>query len=54
MIPEVFELPGFNDKYELYGNIVHYGSETGGHYINYVKVGERWYRCDDEKVHSTK
>lgn len=56
IIPEVFGLPGFNDKYELYGNVVHYGSGTGrgGHYINYVKVAERWYRCDDEKVNFTK
>ncbi len=56
VIPEEFELPGFSDKYELYGNVVHYGSGSGrgGHYVNYVKVNGRWYRCDDEKVHFTK
>ena len=55
-IPETFVLPGFSEKYELYVNVVHYGCGTGrgGHYINYVNVSGRWYRCDDEKVHFTK
>ena len=30
--------------------MVHIGSGVGGHYISYVQVKGRWYRCDDSKV----
>lgn len=26
------------------------GNGVGGHYISYVRVGHKWYRCDDSKV----
>lgn len=48
--PHQLTLPGTTEKYELYGSVVHIGSGVGGHYISYVKVAQKWYRCDDSKV----
>lgn len=30
--------------------VSHIGSGVGGHYISFVKVGNKWYKCDDSKV----
>lgn len=38
------------ERYELYGVVAHYGSGVGGHYISFVKVSNKWYKCDDNKV----
>lgn len=43
-------LPNSEEEYELYGVIVHFGSGVGGHYIAYVRVKNRWYKCDDAQV----
>jgi ubiquitin C-terminal hydrolase len=49
--PEVLELPsGRKEKYELYGVVSHIGSGVGGHYISFVKVSSKWYKCDDSRV----
>ena len=29
---------------------MHIGSGVGGHYISFVQVKGRWYKCDDSKV----
>jgi ubiquitin carboxyl-terminal hydrolase 22/27/51 len=38
----------------LYGTVVHHGSGLGGHYTCFVKVQEKWYKCDDAKVTEAK
>ena len=38
------------EEYELYGVVCHIGNGVGGHYISFVKVNAKWYRCDDHKV----
>ena len=48
--PQQLALPGTREVYELYGVVVHFGSGVGGHYISYVRVGGKWYCCDDSKV----
>ncbi len=47
--PEQLRLSAEED-YELYGVVSHYGSGVGGHYVAYVRVAQRWYRCDDSRV----
>jgi ubiquitin C-terminal hydrolase len=37
-------------KYALQCFIVHIGGFFGGHYICFVRYGERWFRCDDATV----
>lgn len=40
-------------RYSLYGVIVHLDwalSTASGHYVCYVKIGGRWYKCDDASV----
>uniref|UniRef100_A0AC34QW50 USP domain-containing protein n=1 Tax=Panagrolaimus sp. JU765 TaxID=591449 RepID=A0AC34QW50_9BILA len=39
-----------NPKYELFGVIAHEGSMTQGHYMNYIKFNNLWFKFDDEKV----
>lgn len=48
--PSKLTLPGTLEQYELYAVVVHIGSGVGGHYISYVQVKNRWYKCDDSKV----
>jgi ubiquitin C-terminal hydrolase len=28
----------------------HIGSGVGGHYISFVRVAGKWYKCDDNRV----
>lgn len=46
--PETLQLP--SETYELYGVVAHIGSGAGGHYISFVKVTGKWYKCDDNRV----
>jgi ubiquitin C-terminal hydrolase len=40
-----------NMEYELYAVMVHEGSKAeSGHYYNFVKSEEKWYKCNDECV----
>ncbi len=40
-----------NSEYKLYAVIVHYGRTIfGGHYVAFVREGDEWLLCDDEKV----
>lgn len=40
-----------NDILRLFSVIVHLGTNIGnGHYISYIRSGEKWYRTSDEKV----
>ena len=39
--------------YRLYGVIVHLDwalSTSSGHYVCYVRVGDRWFKCDDAHI----
>ncbi len=36
--------------YEIIGIIMHSGSANCGHYTAYVKSGNQWYYCNDEKI----
>ncbi|XP_056015879.1 uncharacterized protein LOC125674716 isoform X2 [Ostrea edulis] len=38
--------------YRLFGVVVHWGSESGGHYISFVKrkSDRKWIRCDDSYI----
>lgn len=41
-----------NYKYVLYALVVHFGkSAYSGHYVSFVKIGERWILFDDAKVY---
>ena len=37
-------------KYALQCFVVHIGGFFGGHYICFVRYGDRWFRCDDAMV----
>ncbi|KAF9029915.1 cysteine proteinase [Hymenopellis radicata] len=37
-------------EYDLFAVINHDGNMTNGHYTNYARSGEQWYRFDDDKV----
>ena len=37
-------------KYDLFGIIYHYGEISFGHYTSAVKVGDSWYKCNDNLV----
>lgn len=50
LYPLELTLPGSKERYELYGAVAHIGSGVGGHYISYVRVMQRWYKCDDSRV----
>ena len=51
LYPEAIQLSeGNSAKYELYGVVSHIGSGVGGHYISFVKVSSKWYKCDDSRV----
>ena len=36
--------------YDLFTVVVHEGSLTSGHYTNYSRWKQQWYRFDDDKV----
>ena len=35
------------EKYDMFGCIVHIGTGSGGHYVAYLKVGDKWFLFDD-------
>eukprot|EP00658_Telonema_sp_P-2_P001948 TRINITY_DN10725_c0_g1_i7.p1 TRINITY_DN10725_c0_g1~~TRINITY_DN10725_c0_g1_i7.p1 ORF type:complete len:372 (-),score=55.77 TRINITY_DN10725_c0_g1_i7:91-1206(-) len=37
-------------NYDLTGVVIHTGSMDFGHYYAYVKVGSKWYLCDDNTI----
>ncbi len=42
---------GEKEEYELYAVLVHEGPKAeSGHYYNYVKEGDLWYKFNDEIV----
>jgi ubiquitin C-terminal hydrolase len=47
--PEFFELPGKHKtlKYRAVGQILHSGSQDGGHYWAHVLRHDGWYNCND-------
>ena len=48
-IPGLLSLDSF--KGQLIGVISHIGSSlSSGHYVSYVSMGSKWYRCSDENV----
>ena len=36
--------------YELLGVVIHKGEIDSGHYINYVRENDCWFKCDDDKI----
>lgn len=36
-------------EYDLFAVINHEGQLNNGHYTNYARCGEKWYRFDDDK-----
>ena len=44
-----------NHIYSLYGVIVHAGNSSKcGHYYSFVKQGDKWYMCNDERITEVK
>eukprot|EP00758_Cryptobia_borreli_P004833 Tbor_TRINITY_DN4602_c0_g1::TRINITY_DN4602_c0_g1_i1::g.14910::m.14910/K11833/USP2; ubiquitin carboxyl-terminal hydrolase 2 len=41
---------GNSYQYELYGVVIHTGSQYSGHYYAYVKCGDYWWCCDDYRI----
>jgi len=41
------------EKYELCGSIIHIGSKSGGHYMSMIKLSDKWYMQDDDKLFLT-
>ena len=39
-----------NQTYNLLGVLQHLGVDKAGHYIAFVKRGDRWWKCDDKDV----
>ena len=39
--------------YDLFGTVNHKGTLNQGHYVSNVKIGERWYHCNDAHVSET-
>uniref|UniRef100_A0AC34RDY8 USP domain-containing protein n=1 Tax=Panagrolaimus sp. JU765 TaxID=591449 RepID=A0AC34RDY8_9BILA len=39
-----------NAKYNLFAVIAHDGSMTEGHYTNYIKFDNLWFKFDDENI----
>jgi len=44
------ELKIKHHKYELRGIIFHMGGAGGGHYISIIKMGKKWFACNDNSV----
>ena len=38
------------DEYELVAVVAHSGQLEGGHYVAYVQLAGRWYKCDDSWI----
>lgn len=36
--------------YDLFGTVNHHGNLQSGHYVTNVKVGDEWFRCNDQHV----
>lgn len=41
------------EDYELCGSIIHMGNKSGGHYISMIKLSDKWYMQDDNKLFLT-
>lgn len=39
-----------SEKYELCGSIIHMGNNHGGHYMSMIKLSDKWYLQDDDKI----
>ncbi|MDR1628057.1 MAG: hypothetical protein LBR79_04715 [Oscillospiraceae bacterium] len=44
-----FDIPD-GKKYKLSHAMVHFGTQKGGHYVSFVRVGEQWYKINDDHV----
>jgi len=36
--------------YDLFGTVNHYGNLQSGHYVNNIKVKDKWFHCNDAHV----
>lgn len=45
--PEESTEPSSNTEYEIMGYLIHHGVYAGGHYTAKVKIGDKYFRCDD-------
>jgi len=36
--------------YSLYAIVCHLGSSKSGHYVSYIKLGDKWWYCNDDKI----
>jgi len=48
-VPMVWKSPN-GDYYELKGFIVQSGGYGGGHYVSYISISEKWFRCNDSHI----
>lgn len=49
-INEKMTIPLNIDNYKFIGAVVHYGLSQFGHYISILKINEKYFLCDDDKI----